>query len=233
VNLATARPVGTFCGVVYKGRPPCRQRAGFGTDHVGSGPCRYHGGLIPAVTEHHQESLAEWRANRALQTFGVPLRGADPEQVLLDLVAEAAGNVAWLGNQVMELAEKPVDDDKSLALWSRSTSGGDYSKGKHLFGPKIDVDKDGTEHVVGEEERAMVKLYGQWSDRLAKYAKAAIDAGIERRRVEMAERHGEQIVVVVNNVLIQLGISGDQLALARTMIATEFRRIATVGDIDK
>lgn len=225
-SIAKARPVGQKCGVVYKDRPPCKQPAGAGTAHLGEGPCKFHGGNLPTVTKGHEATIAEFRANRALQTMAVPVQNADPEQTLLDLVAEAAGNVAFLGNAVMELAEQTDDaDDKPFRgiRWSASTQ---YRRGKHLFGPKIDVDKDGTEHVVGEEERAMVKLYGQWADRLAKYAKMALDAGIERRRVEMAERHGEQIVVVVNNVLVQMGITGDRLAEARSMVAEQFRQLA-------
>lgn len=188
----------------------------------------YHGGRLPAVQKAAQERIVEYRANRALQSMATPILNADPEQTLLDLVAEAAGNVAFLGNAVMELAERTEDpDDRRATTWRTAAK---YPRGAHLFGPKIDVDKDGVEHVVGEEERAMVKLYGQWADRLAKYAKMALDAGIERRRVEMAERHGEQIVVVVNNVLVQMGIEGDRLAEARSMVADEFRRLASQGD---
>lgn len=237
MSIANAKPVGVKCGVVYKGRPPCGQVAGMGTSHLGSGPCKFHGGNMTTIAKGHEARLADFRANRALAQFGVPLVDADPEQTLLDLVAEAAGNVAFLGNQVRELAEKPSDEtpDPSALIgvtpgmrWRQA--GGGYSKGQHLFGPQIDVDKDGGEHIVGELERGMVKLYGQWADRLAKYAKAALDAGIERRRVEMAERHGEQIVVVINNVLIQMGISGDELLRARTLAAEELRRVATMGE---
>lgn len=227
MSIANARPVGVKCGVVYKGRPPCEQPAGKGTAHRGEGPCMYHGGNLPGVSRHHEDAIATFRANRALQTMAVPIQNADPEQTLLDLVAEAAGNVAFLGNAVMELAGMDVSTNENGSRWQRMTG---YAKGSALFGPKIDVDKEGNEHVVGEEERAMVKLYGQWSDRLAKYAKMALDAGIEKRRVEMAERHGEQIVIVINNVLVQMGISGDRLAEARTMVAAEFRQLASQGE---
>jgi hypothetical protein len=240
VSIANAKPVGQKCGVVYKGRKPCGRPAGAGTPHLGDGACAYHGGNLPNVKKAADARLTEFRVNRALAQFATPIVDADPEQTLLDLVAEAAGNVAFLGNQVRELAEKPMDDEASdfattatgrpstrPQTWSRTTG---YSKGAHLFGPQIDVDKDGREHVVGELERGMVKLYGQWADRLAKYAKAALDAGIERRRVEMAERHGEQIVIVINNVLVQMGISGDELLRARSLVAEEFRQLATMGD---
>jgi hypothetical protein len=228
MNIANARPVGVKCGVVYKGRPPCKQPAGYRTEHVGEGACAFHGGLMPVVKAAAAERLVDYRANRALQAMAMPIRDADPEQTLLDLVAEAAGNVAFLGHQVMELAGVDVTEADRVngPLWKRLTG---YSKGSALFGPQIDVDKDGGEHIVGEVERGMVKLYGQWADRLAKYAKMALDAGIEKRRVEMAERHGEQVVIVINNVLVRMGISGDRLAEARTMVAAEFRQLAS-GD---
>lgn len=221
-----------YCNVVRKGKQ-CRQRAGYGTDHVGIGPCKHHGGSTPLVRQHHKDILADRRAAAALAQFGMATTEADPETVLLDLVSEAAGNVAWLGEQVNALAEDNADPDPTgqgqaaRPMWSRASTG--YVKGRHLFGPKVTVDALGNEHVVGEDERAMVRLYGQWADRLAKYAKAALDAGIEKRRVEMAERQGETIVVVVNNVLVQLGLDDSQIERARVLVAEQFRALEAEG----
>lgn len=213
------------CNVVKRGKR-CRQPAGWGTDHSGVGPCKVHGGALQSVKQAWSGRFVELQAQRQLAKFASPVRDADPEQTLLDLVSEAAGNVAWLGRVVAELAAQDAPEGEGSpftvgGLWRRA--GGGYSEGGSLFGPIIDVDKDGTEHVVGEQERAMVKLYGQWADRLAKYAKAALDAGIEKRRVEMAERQGESIVVVINNVLVKMGLDGEAIRKARSLAAEELR----------
>lgn len=200
----------------------CGQPAGWGTDHSGVGPCKLHGGSFPTVSAAWKPALADRQAAQALAKFGRPVQDVDAEQVLLDMVSEAAGNVAWLGRQVAALGAEDAQQ-AGATLWTRTTTG--YAEGSKLFGPVIDVDGVGMEHIVGEAERAMVKLYGQWSDRLVKYAKAAIEAGIEKRRVEYAERQGETIVIVVNNVLVQLGLDEKQITLARSLVAKEFRQL--------
>ncbi len=208
------------CNVVRAGRQ-CKQVAGWGTNHKGVGPCKAHGGSFPTVERHAERLLADQAAVRQLAQFGMATTEADPETVLLDLVSEAAGNVMWLGNQVNALAEER-EEASGTARWAKTTG---YAKGARLFGAKVAVDAQGNEHEIGEEERAMVRLYGQWADRLAKYAKAALDAGIEKRRVEMAERQGETIVVVVNNVLVQLGLDDSMIEKARVLVAEQFRAL--------
>jgi hypothetical protein len=148
---------------------------------------------------------------------------ADPEQALLDLVSQSAGLVAWYGEEVSRLADQELPEQHP---W-RNRRDKPYARGDFLFGPEIDVDKDGTEHVVGEQLRGMVVLWNEERDRLSKYAKAALAAGIEKRRVEMAETQGEQISVVIVNVLMQMEMSQDQLQRARTLAATELRRLGT------
>jgi len=210
------------CGVVYKGRPPCKQRAGAGTDHKGSGPCRFHGGNLATISAHYEIANALKEANR-LAPFGSAPE-TNPEQSLLDLVSQSAALVSFYGGIVEELANEEMPETVS-GTFMRSISG--YSKGSRLFGPEIAVDKDGSEHIVGEKLRGMVALWNEERDRLAKYSKAALSAGIEKRRIELAEQQGEHIVVVINNVLVKLGMSGETLAQARTMIAAEFRQLGS------
>lgn len=230
MNVAVGRPV---CGVVYKGKPPCRQKAGWGTSHIGVGPCKNHGGTLPVVAAKMDRVIIENNAREQLAKFG-EASVTDPESALLDLVSQSAALVMFYGEQVSVLASKDslldLDGKPFGPFGNTSRVGAGMAQARHLFGPEIDLDKDGSEHVIGEQLRGIVVLWNEERDRLAKYAKAALAAGIEKRRVQMAEEHGEQIVLVVNNVLVQMGISGDQLAAARTMIATEFRRIGRAGE---
>lgn len=188
---------------------------------------------------------------RALAAFGQPI-STDPEQALLDMVSEAAGNVHFLRGIVAELSEDPepcvrqdryctthqsewaLDDDlcdrlqRTVATgwtprggrWASLTG---YSRGSGLFGPVVSIDKEGGEHVTGEEYRAATRLYGEWTDRLVKYAKAAVAAGIAKRQVELAEQHGEQIVVVFVNALNRLNLDPKQMLEARAALAQELR----------
>lgn len=225
--MTLLRIYGNKCGVVRQGRPPCKLAAGHGTDHLGFGPCKYHGGNIPESREKQGRAMAEFNARQQLAQLGEVVE-ADPEQALLDLVSQSAALISFYGEQVVQLAQKEKPEHagprSAGAFWA------DYQAGSGLFGPEIDVDKDGNEHVVGEQLRGMVILWNEERDRLAKYARAALAAGIDKRRVAMAERYGESVVVVVNNVLVGIGISGDQLAEARRLVAAEFRQLAAGED---
>ncbi len=176
--------------------------------------------------QHGAKVLADMALRKELKAFGVPLDGTiSPEQVLLHMVREAAGNVAFLGARMAELSEASEGGDSGTqGSWRGRTI--TLGKGEGLFGPKIGLDKDGGEHVIGEEVRAATALYGEWSDRLVKYAKTALDAGIAKAQVELARTQGQTIVVVVNRVLVQIGLGEEQQNRARELLAEEFRLLA-------
>lgn len=65
-----------FCGAPTKkqGRT-CRRAAGEGTPHLGRGPCRWHGGMLPNVIRHHarqeaREIAVEWGIEMDIDPFG-------------------------------------------------------------------------------------------------------------------------------------------------------------------
>ncbi len=234
----------TLCGVPRResngddrsviGRP-CRKVAGWGTTHKGSGPCKHHGGNLPMVAKHHQNVLADMDLRKELKAFGTPLAVANPEEVLLHMVREAAGNVAYLGARVAELSERDSAETIVGSAQARQRAR-DADKpewrGSGLYGPKMAIDKDGGEHVVGEDTRAAVALYGEWSDRLVKYAKTALDAGIAKAQVEIAKSQGQTIVIIINRVLAQVGLDEAKQAVARQLLAEEFRQQGKVEIIE-
>lgn len=209
---------------------PCGHVAGWGTPHLGSGPCKLHGGNLPSVVKKARQVLADMNLRRELATFGVPLPNVTPEQMLLHMVREAAGNVAYLGARVAELSEK---DEASLGPnITRLTPGSKpMEKGAGLFGPKIGVDREGGEHVIGEELRAATSLYGDWSDRLVKYSATAVSAGIAKAQVEIARSQGQTIVIVINRVLAQIGLDEAKQIVARKLLAEEFRTLAVEPEL--
>lgn len=94
---------GWYCGAdrSKKGLGPCELRAGWGTDHVGVGPCRKHGG----ATRNHRKAGIRWKSEQALAALGRPKEGADAQVELLGMVAEAAGNVLTLRQWVEDLGD--------------------------------------------------------------------------------------------------------------------------------
>lgn len=183
--------------------------------------------------------LADMKARRELAKFGMHVQ-VSPAQALLAMVHEAAGNVAYLGGRIDDMierqeiaeaerardiigqAEMVAIGNSSVYMGLTSPAGGSSA----LIGPVLAVDKDGREHQIGEDARAMMRLYGEWSDRLVKYSKAAIDAGVAKAQVELARRQAEMIVTLFKTVLVKLMLSDAQIKSAQEMLAGEMRKLA-------
>jgi hypothetical protein len=58
----------------------------------------------------------------------------------------------------------------------------------------------GTDDLGTFEARVLVQLYGEERDRVAKIAKAALDAGVQERQVALAERYGSVLADFVRGV---------------------------------
>ncbi len=58
----------------------------------------------------------------------------------------------------------------------------------------------GTDDLGTFEARVLVQLYGEERDRVAKIAKAALDAGVAERQVVIAERYGEMLYQLLSGI---------------------------------
>lgn len=96
----TATAAHGACGAKNRHGGACQLRAGFGTNHVGVGRCKHHGGASPNGQKHAQIAAAEL----ALQKAGVAVP-TDPARGLLDMVASSAGMVRYLAAKTAELDE--------------------------------------------------------------------------------------------------------------------------------
>jgi hypothetical protein len=88
----------TKCPAHKKNGEPCGRNAGHGTDHLGHGLCKFHGGASPGGRKHGQKLAAD----AAVATYGLP-REIDPQDALVEELHRTAGHVAWLAAEVAEL----------------------------------------------------------------------------------------------------------------------------------
>jgi hypothetical protein len=80
----------------------CRQVAGFGTDHVGHGPCKFHGGATPSVSRGARRQASEARAHALVAAEGLePV--TDPVAVMTLLAAESVALVGAFRKMVTDL----------------------------------------------------------------------------------------------------------------------------------
>jgi hypothetical protein len=127
----TTRPQGhdgrRYCGAKKRQPPygPCTQPAGWGTDHVGHGRCKLHGGRTPTVAKGAAESALEEQARTELAKLDVrPVENPLTELQLLAGQAVAWKNtVAGLVNRLGSLRYEGESGEQlraEVGLWERA-----------------------------------------------------------------------------------------------------------------
>lgn len=169
--------------------------------------CVKHGGGAPAVRAAGQARLARRQAILAAESFGLP-REVDPHTALLEELHRTAGAVQWLGAIV-------ADTDRGDLVWGRT---------KETRGTQLEK---GTDNGVTYQAvpNAFVELWQRERKHLVEVSRACISAGIEERRVRVAESAGQQLASVVRAVLDRLQLSDEQRVLALAVVPEEFRRL--------
>lgn len=183
------------CGAEKRAGGKCTQVAGWGTDHLGVGRCKLHGGSTP----NHQRAAEKEIARLECDRLGIPIE-TDPSEALIQQVWETAGNVAFYRELVQQLPTHPEpdkfitggpDDDGeyTLAHWERGEPGV-YGPTYHQSGVPTG---EGKPHVL-------VQLYNDERKQLAAVAAAALKAGVDARRVEIEQQRASLIADVFRRV---------------------------------
>jgi hypothetical protein len=166
------------CGADNGTEGGCGLSAGWGTNHKGTGRCRKHGGNTPT----HVKSAVVAEAKRDVVLFG-GRRDIHPADALLELVQWTAGEVDYWRHRVRLLDEHDL-------TWgvTRVKEGGD--------------DRGTTEEAKPNVAYAMLV---DASNRLERYSASALKAGVDERRVKIAEQQGTLLHGVLVAVLGELG----------------------------
>lgn len=110
--------------------------------------------------------------------------------------------VKWTAGYVGWIREKVAETKNDYALTQRSTQTGK------------------------REPSVWVELLGTWSDRLVKVCEAAIRAGIEERRVRIAEQQGALVADVIRKILGDLELTPEQASKAGEAVPRHLRLLA-------
>lgn len=173
---------------------------------VGLTVCRSHGASKKAQAAGKRRAAAaaaEKKARELVETYGRKIETTAVE-ALLDEVQWTAGHVAWLRERVGELEQNEL-------AWgtTRIKEGGD--------------DRGVTEEAV---PNVFLKLYQAERTHLVKVCTEAIRAGIEERRVRLAEAQGNLVAQVIKGILDDLGLSDNQLAKVSEIVPRHLRALA-------
>ena len=172
--------------------------------------CRMHGGSSPQARAKAAERVAVAKAAKTMRLFAAPV-DIDPAHALLELVQWTAGEVRYWRAEVERIA---VDEPANLT-WGRTS----HTEGE---GPQGYVNQDTTEAVPHIAYRMLTDA----QDRLAKYAAAALRAGVEERRVRLAEDQGMLVAQVIRAVLDDLQLTSEQTERVPEIVPRHLRLLA-------
>jgi len=189
------------CGQEHKGCTAHSRRNGAPCGSYpmrGQTVCRLHGGKAPQSLAAGERRVKSREAAVLLARYGEPVE-TDPLQGLLDALWRAAGCVVWLGQELARQQKAEAAPIKAVVQRTK----------------------------FGQDTAALAKLYGEWVDRQAKYAAAAISAGLDERMVHLAESQGKLLADVIEAVLLsdELGLSEGQIATGRRVAAGQLRAL--------
>jgi hypothetical protein len=172
------------CGGLKRKGGRCALPAGWGTSHPGAGTCKLHGGATPQA----QVAGLVMLARREQQIMGAPL-AIEPQDAILECIRISAGEVAYASQRIseLELADAVAPVKRTLV---RKTDDGSIQEIR-LDAPAL--------HIWIQVRRSAM-------DRLVQYSFAALKAGIEERRVRVAESQGALLAQAVQGILRELGV---------------------------
>lgn len=197
------------------GKPKCSGRRSNGTPcnkwpMKGQKVCRNHGGASPQARAAAEVRIQVAEAAKAVATFGLP-REVDPRDALLEEVYRTAGAVDWLHQQVQALTADQV-------VWGKTEEvdrqGGEF--------PGVD-----TKHAA--EVNVWVQLWRAERAHLVKVSKEAIGAGLEERKVRLAEQQGAMLASVIKAILGDLDLSPEQQAKVATVVPMRLRAVVAAS----
>lgn len=186
--------------------------------------CGTHGGSAPQTIAAAERRKTEREAIVALEAFGVPVV-VDYQTALLQELHRTAGAVQWLGAIVADL-------DQSAITWGQTrqkTGGEDHG------------------NTYEASRNAWVKLWQDERKHLVDVAATCGRAGIEERRVQLAEDQGRMLAGVITRILAGMfdalvaGLDGHEAARAKLeqmwgqlvgqIVPTELRAIAVSSEV--
>jgi hypothetical protein len=138
-------------------------------------------------------SLARSYRSKARAFYGDDSDITDPAEVLLQEIRRTAGHIEWLREQI-QLSD-PLTFVKSLWLVRRQSG--------YINPREIDLSS------FSDAGSLWVDLYLQERKHLASICRTALAAGIEERRVRLAERQAENLGRAIIGMLGDLGIDAD------------------------
>lgn len=176
--MKDVKPEMLRCGVVRKGKPPCRRLAGEGTDHPGRGPCFFHLGRAPNNRKAAAREEAEERGREyARGAFGAKVE-IDPLDAQLLSVYLAQGMVEFWHEKGAREAAQNGGEISPATVQGYERAVGDFNR---FSKNAVDVDIAGRLLTVAERAGEQIALVCE--DALAALVTAGVKLSNAQRTV--------------------------------------------------
>lgn len=191
-----------ICGAKKKTSEPC------GASPVPGGTrCGRHGGNSPKAKAAATQRMAEQEAREILGHIDPTAPRENPVEMLLNLIHGKSAEISWLRRKV----KAQTDEALVYGLTERQEG----------IGPQGPVDM--TTHKV--EQNIWWKLLREAENQLAQWTNMALRAGVDERRIRLAENQANAVVGVIRNVLDGLELSPKQRGAAHEIVAKSLREL--------
>lgn len=175
-----------YCGAQRRqADAKCRRPAGWGTDHVGTGSCKLHGGS----TRNGKKAAQKAVAKAAVRTLGLPIE-IDPADALLQEVWRSQGHVVWYGEVVAQLRK----GDLGWGITKEKHGGEDWGS------------------TYEAKQNIYLALYNEERKHLARVSAEAIKAGVEQKRLDLETHRAELVVSMLGSIFDDLELTPEQAA---------------------
>lgn len=201
-----------YCGARTRSGGRCRRPCGWGTDHAGvpGTTCKLHLG----ASRNHQMAAERIAAEQAVRQFGLDLDDTPPDEIILREIQRSSAMCQHLAVLVSQLSEEEL-------AWG--VQGRDIRPSSEPGGqPGVQVQQRARVHpyvrMLTEERRTFRELFT-----------AARQAGIEERRVRLAEKYGYQLSMVFEGAMARFRqrwqLSAAEMTWAATVLTEQMRAI--------
>lgn len=176
---------------------------------TGTTVCASHGGRARQVKAAAARRQKQQAAERAVATLGLRV-DVTPTDALLEEVRWTAGHVQWLRTKVQELDEHGAGGEHQLTWGTTKVKEGGEDRGT------TQEAKPSIWYVLYEAERK----------HLVTVCAAALKAGVEERRVRLAEQQGDLVAMVIRRILDDLDLTPEQAGRVGEVVPRHLRAIA-------
>jgi hypothetical protein len=191
--------------------------------------CRMHGGKSPRALAAAERRGAEEQGRRALERFGVPRENlADPAPIFVELIGISAGLMDYYLERVREVEDpdalvfgvtEQADEDLITRAWKSEEDDED--------GDITELPPKAVSRKVKRQAGPItwLSLYDRERDRLAKLCVDALNAGVQERRVRMAEQDGARFNDALRAILGDLDLTPEQAARLPQVVPARLRAL--------